>query len=133
MAAFAKEEMRGGLPYVSLQHPSGSSSCEVCLYGGTVTSFASKLAKDGMQENLFISEKAVLDGTKAIRGGIPLVFPQFGPGALPNHGFARTSTWKVVGTSHQPGNDETVSVTLELRDDEETMKIWPFKFILNYV
>lgn len=30
---------------------------------------------------LFVSEEAVFDGKKAIRGGIPLVFPQFGPGA----------------------------------------------------
>lgn len=32
------------------------------------------------EELLFVSEEAVFNGKKAIRGGIPLVFPQFGPG-----------------------------------------------------
>jgi glucose-6-phosphate 1-epimerase len=39
------------------------------------------------KEKLFLSSKAILNGTKAIRGGIPLVFPQFGPGVLQQHGI----------------------------------------------
>ena len=42
----------------------------------------------------------MLDGSKAIRGGIPLVFPQFGLGpAMPKtqHGFARNSRWEWQG------------------------------------
>ena len=37
--------------------------------------------------------------TQAIRGGIPVCFPQFGPWELgPQHGFARDSRkWKVEG------------------------------------
>lgn len=50
--------------------PSGES-VTVYLYGATVTSW--KLANG--EEQLFLSEKAVLDGSKAIRGGVPLVFP----------------------------------------------------------
>ena len=50
--------------------PTGES-ISVHLFGATVTSW--KLA-DG-QEQLFLSEKAVLDGSKPIRGGIPVVFP----------------------------------------------------------
>jgi glucose-6-phosphate 1-epimerase len=42
----------------------------VHLYGATVTSW-----KTGGQEQLFVSEKAHLDGSKPIRGGIPVVFP----------------------------------------------------------
>lgn len=48
-------------------------SVTINLYGATVTSW--KLANG--QEQLFLSEKAALDGSKAIRGGIPLVFPVF--------------------------------------------------------
>ena len=51
-------------------------------YGATVLSWI----VDGT-EKLFLSSKAILDGTKAIRGGIPLVFPQFGPGVLQQHGI----------------------------------------------
>jgi glucose-6-phosphate 1-epimerase len=44
------------------------------------------------QEQLFVSKKSVFDGKKAIRGGIPFVFPIFGASnVLPQHGFARIS------------------------------------------
>lgn len=45
-------------------------SVEVLLYGATVTSW-----KKQNQENLWLSEGAILDGSKAVRGGIPVVFP----------------------------------------------------------
>ena len=44
---------------------------EILLYGATVISSKSANGK----ENLFLSEKAHLDGSKAVRGGIPVVFP----------------------------------------------------------
>ena len=44
---------------------------EVLLYGATIISWKSANGK----ENLFLSEKAHLDGSKAVRGGIPVVFP----------------------------------------------------------
>lgn len=44
---------------------------EVLLYGATVISWKSANGK----ENLFLSSKAILDGSKPVRGGIPLVFP----------------------------------------------------------
>jgi glucose-6-phosphate 1-epimerase len=50
--------------------PSGES-VTVHLYGATVTSW--KLANG--KEQLFLSQKAHLDGSKPIRGGIPVVFP----------------------------------------------------------
>ena len=49
-------------------------------------------------EMIFVASKAKLDGSKAIRGGIPICFPAFG--AWPfgaQHGFARNSKdWKVT-------------------------------------
>ena len=44
---------------------------EILLYGATVISWKSASGK----ENLFLSSKSHLDGSKAVRGGIPLVFP----------------------------------------------------------
>jgi glucose-6-phosphate 1-epimerase len=55
---------------VSARLPTGET-LEVHLYGATVTSWKNT---DG-SENLWLSDKAVLDGSKAIRGGIPVVFP----------------------------------------------------------
>jgi glucose-6-phosphate 1-epimerase len=54
---------------ISASLPSGES-VTIHLYGATVTSW-----KANGQEQLFVSEKAHLDGSKPIRGGIPLVFP----------------------------------------------------------
>ena len=45
-------------------------SAVILLYGGTVISWQA-----AGQERLFLSEAAKLDGSKAVRGGIPLVFP----------------------------------------------------------
>lgn len=45
-------------------------SVEILLYGATITSW-----KCAGRESLFLSEKAHLDGSKPVRGGIPLVFP----------------------------------------------------------
>jgi glucose-6-phosphate 1-epimerase len=55
--------------------PSGES-VEVLLFGATVTSWKSN---GGKTENLWLSEKAALDGSKAVRGGIPVVFPVIRP------------------------------------------------------
>jgi glucose-6-phosphate 1-epimerase len=50
--------------------PTGES-VEVLLYGATVISW-----KDAAgDEKLWVSEAARLDGSKPVRGGIPLVFP----------------------------------------------------------
>ena len=71
-----------------------NTSCEIYLFGATVTSWR----VDGSQNIIFVSKNAKLDGTKAIRGGIPVCFPQFGPWEFgARHGFARVSKeWKVA-------------------------------------
>jgi len=78
-------------------------------------------------ETLFLNfAQAKLDGSKAIRGGIPVVFPNFGPWKLgPQHGFARISSWTV----DQKGDD---FVIFTLSDNDETRKMWDYKFELRY-
>ena len=53
---------------------SSLSSIRIHRYGATVLSYNAQ-----GREQLFVSKDAILDGTKPIRGGIPLVFPIFGP------------------------------------------------------
>lgn len=105
---------------------SGGDSAQVHLYGANVTSW-----ECNGQEMLFVSQKAVLDGTKAIRGGIPLIFPNFGPWDLgPQHGFARTSLWTVDQLPKEE-NGETCAVFI-LEDSDTTRKIWNYSFKLLY-
>ncbi|KAF9932692.1 hypothetical protein FBU30_007534 [Linnemannia zychae] len=116
-----------------ITHSSGASA-EVYLFGATLTSW--KIAN---KERIFVSEKAILDGSKAIRGGIPLVFPVFGKGkaphvtaALPQHGFARISLWKLLNSSD---DDNTVIAEFGLDHtmiSEEYRKMWPYDFSLVY-
>jgi glucose-6-phosphate 1-epimerase len=55
---------------ISAVLPTGDS-IEVLLFGATVISWKDKAGR----ELLWLSESADLTGKKAVRGGIPLVFP----------------------------------------------------------
>lgn len=121
--------------------PSGDS-VQVYLYGATVTSWKTS---DGV-ERLFLSTAAVLDGSKPIRGGIPLVFPVFGPppknhqtSQLPQHGFARNSNWEFLGSSSSENTstkaDDSVKLDFGLSSamlSEDNRKKWPLEFGLVY-
>jgi len=98
----------------------GDAKASICKYGATVTSWSVK-----GEELIFVSPKAVMDGTKAIRGGVPICWPSFGPWSEgPQHGFARSSLWSV----DEESRTET-RVTLELGGSE----LWPGqKFKLRY-
>ena len=77
---------------------------------------------DGRGERLYLSPTADMADGAAIRGGIPVCFPQFDHrGPLPKHGFARNREWRVVS---QPSG----GVVLELTHDDDTQRIWPHQF-----
>ena len=110
-----------GLEALRLHCPRGASAV-IGRLGGQVLSW---ITPDG-RERLFLSERAVFDGSVPIRGGIPVCFPQFGRlGGLPKHGFARTREWTVIG---QRCGDDYALATLELGDDETTRALWPHAF-----
>ena len=80
------------LPRIQLSHASGGTA-EVYPYGAHVTSWVPA----GGTEALFLSRAAKFEPGSAIRGGVPVIFPQFAElGPLPKHGFARTQTWERV-------------------------------------
>jgi len=96
---------------------------EINKFGATITSW---MVND--VELIFVSPKAKLDGTKAIRGGVPICFPSFGPWSLgPQHGFARTSKWEVSSTKDMSDQDD-MAVTLTLTETTA----WDQKFELAY-
>lgn len=104
-----------------------SDTVTINTVGATVTSWI----HDSI-EILFLSKQAVLDGTKPIRGGIPIVFPQFGTGDIlvngagtKQHGFARDKIWEVVSVEEE-------RAVLRLRADEETKTVYPYDFELHY-
>ncbi|KAJ7071021.1 galactose mutarotase-like domain-containing protein [Mycena amicta] len=103
---------------INIQHPQGASA-QILLYGATVVSWKSPSQLDIQpSERLFVSATSARDGSKPVRGGIPVVFPCFGPPThqehlnLAQHGFARSSVWSWDGEINQA--DDQVSVTLTL-------------------
>jgi glucose-6-phosphate 1-epimerase len=82
----------------------------------------------GGSEALFLSRRATFAADKAIRGGVPVVFPQFAAlGPLPKHGFARTAEWR-LGDMEPHTLAPDALATLTLRDTPETCESWPHTF-----
>ena len=107
---------------VSVRAQDGASA-EVHRNGAHVTSWR---PAPGADERLFLSAKSSLADGASIRGGIPVIFPQFSlEGPLPRHGFARNSLWTHDGTQHVDGG---VVVSFSLADSPATHAIWPFSF-----
>ncbi|CAN6464455.1 unnamed protein product [Victoria cruziana] len=80
-----------------------------------------------------MSSKAILKPPKAIRGGIPICFPQFGNfGTLEQHGFARNRMWSIddCASPLSPANNQS-SVDLILKSTDEDLKTWPRSFELR--
>ncbi|XVE67857.1 hypothetical protein DITRI_Ditri09bG0021500 [Diplodiscus trichospermus] len=117
-----------GLPRIILTEPTGSSA-EVLLYGGQVVSWKN----ERREELLFMSSKASWKPPKAIRGGIPVCFPQFGNlGSLEQHGFAKRRMWSLDSDpSPLPPFNNQSTVDLVLKSKEEDLKIWPRSFELR--
>lgn len=120
--ASTKLDDSGAWSFVQLTN--GDSEATVYLRGANVTSF-----KVGGVEWIGLRADCKLDGSKAnISGGLPICFPQFGPGeVIPQHGFARNMDWTFVETESSDGK-----CVLELVDSEETKKVWPFEFRCTY-
>jgi glucose-6-phosphate 1-epimerase len=101
---------------------SGGDSCTVALHGAHVLSWTTA---DGV-ERLYLSPEALFDGRSAIRGGVPICWPQFNErGSLPKHGFARNVAWQPEAPAGE-GGDGTLA--LSLQDGEATRAIWPHAF-----
>ena len=83
----------GGLQKVIIETP--WSSAEIYLHGAHITHFGKK----GEEPLLFVSDSSEFAPQKAIRGGVPIIFPWFGKReGAPAHGFARTSLWELTET-----------------------------------
>jgi glucose-6-phosphate 1-epimerase len=117
-------EGKGGLPLAIINNQFAES--EISLNGAQVLSYQPR----GQQEVLWLSEKSTFEVGKAIRGGIPICFPWFGPhvndSKKPSHGFARLSTWEVKGTGILENG--ATELRLSLEDSPSTKAIWPFAF-----
>ena len=131
-------EVFSGLPCYRLTLPCGDSVL-VALHGAHVLSWTVQ----GL-EQLYLSPRAVMDGHAAIRGGVPICFPQFNQrGNLPKHGFVRNMPWAVDAEAGKSEDSQGVArlqgvrigsdaeqLVLRLSVSEATRALWPVEFDL---
>jgi len=113
-----------GQPAVTLRAPDGASAV-VLLNGAQLVSWQ---PPDG-GERLFLSERSRFGPGASVRGGVPVIFPQFNErGPLPRHGFVRTRPWQL--SRSETGAEDALAV-LQLTDDQDTRALWPHCFALE--
>jgi glucose-6-phosphate 1-epimerase len=88
----------------------------------------------GQRPVLYVSPNSLFAPGKAIRGGVPIIFPWFGsrgdgkPG--PAHGFARTSEWAME--SARLREDGRMEITLALASNSATRGLFNSAFRLRF-
>jgi glucose-6-phosphate 1-epimerase len=122
------EDGPGGLTRVTIA--TGAATAEIYLQGAHVAAWQPAGAEHPV---LFMSAKSHFAAGKAIRGGVPLVFPWFADrtGGLPGpaHGFARTLPWEVVATERRA---EGVALSFKLLPNQTTRDLGFDHFVLIY-
>jgi glucose-6-phosphate 1-epimerase len=121
------EPRPGGLVHAVISTP--AAEADLYLQGAHLAHWTPR----GKRAVLFLSPKSLFAPGKAIRGGVPIIFPWFGtrsdgkPG--PAHGFARTSEWSVEGARLR--DEARVEITLSLGDSDATRQFVDAAFRLR--
>jgi len=119
--AFSQTEQ--GLIRANITTP--ACTAELYLQGAQITQWQ----PTGQQPVLFLSERSFFTPGKAIRGGIPIVFPWFGARTAtpddprtdgPSHGFARISEWTLAFAA-LAGDDLHLTLTLGASDTSRSL------------
>ncbi|QLY52535.1 D-hexose-6-phosphate mutarotase [Citrobacter freundii] len=112
------------LEVVVVDHPQVKAS--FALQGAHLLSWK----PTGEDEVLWLSNNTSFKTGVALRGGVPICWPWFGPAAqpgLPSHGFARNLPWTLKAHNE---DDNGVVLTFELQSSAETRQLWPHEFTL---
>lgn len=116
-----------GLIMVAISNELAQAS--LCLQGGHICSFQPV----GELPVLWLSEQAQYAPGKAIRGGVPVCWPWFGPhpadSNLPQHGFARNQPWQLLKAEQLACG--ATELYLQLTDSSDSLAIWPHPFELT--
>lgn len=116
---------KGGFPTIEINNEYAKAI--ISIYAGQVLSFQ---PLDQAEDLMFLSNKAYHQEGKAMKGGVPICWPWFGPDpeakGRSSHGFVRNRLWQMraVDTTQ----DGATKVTMGLVDTEETRKIWNYAF-----
>jgi glucose-6-phosphate 1-epimerase len=98
-----------GLPALLIRTPLADAA--LSLHGGQLLSYVPQ----GSSDLLWLSP-ASKRAPAPIRGGVPVCWPYFGregqAADVPQHGFARNTTWTLLGSTHGPDGETTIELSL---------------------
>lgn len=119
---------QGGLAMIKIANRSANAL--ISVYGAQVLSFQ---PLGHVEDLLFLSEQSAYAEGKAIRGGIPLCWPWFGPDPKglqrPNHGFVRNHAWHLEKTEAIGDGETRVSLVFDQSSKKENT--WKQAFTLK--
>ncbi|MCX5734752.1 MAG: D-hexose-6-phosphate mutarotase [candidate division NC10 bacterium] len=100
------------------------------LHGAHLTHYQPR----GGRPVLFTSTQSRFQRGQPIRGGVPIVFPWFGPhgvdSSAPMHGFARVAEWRLEAAGRDP--DGSVVLSFGLDSARATHPAWPHAYAARY-
>jgi glucose-6-phosphate 1-epimerase len=124
-----------GLTYAQIAMP--ACTAKLYLQGAHLTAWQPA----GEDPVLFLSEASPFEEGKAIRGGVPIIFPWFGARTAtpdsqrtdgPSHGFARTSLWQVSFAAIS-GEDLHLALTLDPNEASRSLGYDHFKLAFELI
>ena len=128
LPASVRIEERPGLSRLAVDSARGTG--EAALPGAHVTAWHPASSRRPV---LWTSRRSLFEPGRAIRGGVPICFPWFGPhggdASAPTHGFARLRPWTLVEAREDA--DGTVSLEMELRGEAGSPQ-WRHRFAVTY-
>ena len=122
------KELENGFKYIEIKNT--HAEAKIALQGAHIFHYQAHNKKP----LLWLSDLAYFEKGKAIRGGVPICFPWFGPHrydqTLPQHGFARNQNWKLL--SEDDLEDGSTQLQLQLTHNDETKALWEYNFLLIF-
>lgn len=115
-----------GLPVAEIQ--TAHASARVALQGAQVLTWQPA----GQKPVIWVSNAAVYEAGKGVRGGVPVCWPWFGArDGLPAHGFVRTRLWEMRESTQDAAGQ--VMLRLGTTDDARSRTLWDFSFDLELI
>jgi glucose-6-phosphate 1-epimerase len=121
------KSFENGFKYLDIKNE--KASAKIALQGAHIFHYQKK----DEEPLLWLSEVSDFTYSKAIRGGIPICWPRFGneDKNLPQHGFARTFMFDLVGVKDV--SSDSTHIHLRLSNTQKSKQIWDYKFKLDFI
>jgi glucose-6-phosphate 1-epimerase len=119
-----------GLTFVNIK--TKYCTCAITTNGAHVTEFT----PTGEKPVMWMSKSSNLTVNSALRGGVPVCAPWFGPAPVagrPNHGIVRTQIWEIEEISSLVGGAVKVVMSLDSSNIDKSLYDWSFKATMTII